>query len=195
MLSKPAIGVVAAVVIAGAAGGYLLSRSGSGATGQPASRASVASPSATGSASPVLADPSAAASGGSSAQSSPASAQTPAISTKEATLALCQVRSRSIQSMLAGAPQAGEYEVLRDAIPALGDRIQEIQLAAQGRPHLQPVLTVTQGIYQDWSEALKLHDGGNDTKAAKALRNASSELDQVDGVVNRVLLSPSSACR
>jgi hypothetical protein len=183
MVSKPLAGIgIAAVVATGAA---LLIWLGSdpglseGTRGAPAP--------AGGSTSGGTSSNGAVAGGPAATDPASADAGIPTISTADSNLALCQVRSAAITSLLAGTRGPARYEALRDAVPALGERLQEVQDAAHGRPALTPVITTVQRVYTDWSTALTSYDAGRTSASAKALRSASTRIAGLDSTLRTAL--------
>ena len=122
-----------------------------------------------------------------------AGADIPALSTADPNLALCQVRSAAITALLAGTRGRARYEALRTAVPALGQRLQQVQDAAQSRPALAPVITTVRAVYTDWSTALTSYDAGRTRTSDTALRRASTRIARLDATL-RTALPASATC-
>ncbi len=99
-----------------------------------------------------------------------------AVSQYAAADALCAIRPVSVSKLTKISTKASALENLRDGLPLLHDQISEVQLAAQGRASLTPVLHRLNRLYGEWSTALTAHDAGRDATARTAMTAAKKQV-------------------
>jgi hypothetical protein len=107
--------------------------------------------------------------------------------------ALCRLEPRRVTELLVGATGDERYEALRDAIPELGTRLENLRTAAGGRPGVQPVIARVTALHGDWQVALQAHDEGDAGRGKAALARADADVAAV-GAAMRVPLPDPSVC-
>jgi hypothetical protein len=107
--------------------------------------------------------------------------------------ALCRLEPRRVTELLMGATGDEQYEALRDAIPELHTRLENLRAAAGERPGVQPVIAGVAALHGDWQVALQAHDDGDTGRGRAALARAGADVAAV-GVALRGPLPNPSVC-
>lgn len=114
---------------------------------------------------------------------------------ERAATALCKTQPdavRSLQGLSTKAPAT--VEMLRDGLPVLEERLSEVQLAAEGRPDLTPVVKRLTAIRSLWRSAVAADDDGKPGDAAKALAAADKELDTLSADLRKAFPGSAKDC-
>lgn len=184
MVSRPAAGIAALAIIAAAAGVMVWLGSEPGLSARHDGSAPVAGPSQD------SLEPAPGATGGTAGATA---AALPAVSAQDAVSALCQVRATQIAGLLAGTTGTARFEALREAVPVLGERVLDVQDAADHRPAIEPVLATVRAVHQDWAIALTAYDGRQTATARAALDRATGRIATLN-LTLRTALPASARC-
>jgi len=98
---------------------------------------------------------------------------------ERAAAALCEVVPASVKG-LAGIARQPAPENLRDGIPLLAERVDELRLAAEGRPALAPVVTRLDRVLALWRQAVAATDAGHAATSSADVASAQKLLGGLD---------------
>jgi len=97
-------------------------------------------------------------------------------SRQDAAAALCRIEPATLRGLTRLSSSQARVENLRDGLPALQDRLSQLQLVATGRPALTPVIKDLTRVERAWTAAITAADGGHHAKAVAALAAADRQL-------------------
>lgn len=104
---------------------------------------------------------------------------------QRAAVALCRAQPDAVRDLTKIAKNAPALENLRDGLPQLEEKLNEVQLAAEGRPALNPVVTRLTNIRNLWRAALEASDRGLAKEADAAMAEADLQLGKLSGDIDK----------
>lgn len=104
----------------------------------------------------------------------------PEVDDERATTIVCAATEAEYRDL--ANPGTG-VESVRDAAPALQDRLRDLADAAEGRPELDGALELGESVLAAWQEAIAADDAGDEAGRDRALQRASDLFSEADRAV------------